>query len=90
MKKRLFLALCLVLAMMLTAIPAKAAGSVDAWITANNTSVKAGDEVKITVYAEVDNCGAGGIYVSFDSSVFVTFRRDVIFSSLVKSSFARF
>ena len=70
MKKRLFLALCLVLAVMLTAIPAMAAGSVDAWLSADTTSVTPGSTVNITVSAEVDNCGSGGISISFDSAVF--------------------
>ena len=70
MKKRLFLALCLVLAVMLTAIPAMAAGSVDAWLSAYTTSVTPGSTVNVTVSAEVDNCGSGGISVGFDSAVF--------------------
>ena len=70
MKKRLFLALCLVLVVMLTAVPAMAAGSVDAWLSADTTSASPGSTVNITVSAEVDSCGSGGISVSFDSSVF--------------------
>ena len=70
MKKRLFLALCLVLAVMLTAIPAMAASSVDAWLSADTTTITPGSTVSITVSAEVDNCGSGGISVSFDSAVF--------------------
>ena len=70
MKKRLFLALCLVVAVMLTAIPAMAAGSVDAWIEANKTTIRPGDSITITVYAEVDSCGSGGSQLSFDSTVF--------------------
>ena len=70
MKKRLFLALCLVLVVALTAIPAMAAGSVDAWLSADTTSITPGSTVNVTVSAEVDNCGSGGISVSFDSAVF--------------------
>ena len=70
MKKRLFLALCLVLVVALTAIPAMAASSVDAWLSADTTSITPGSTVNITVSAEVDNCGSGGISVSFDSAVF--------------------
>ena len=70
MKKRLFLALCLVVAVMLTAIPAMAAGSVNAWIEANKTTISPGDSITITVYAEVDSCGSGGSQLSFDSTVF--------------------
>ena len=70
MKKRLFLALCLVLVVALTAIPAMAASSVDAWLSADTTTITPGSTVSITVSAEVDNCGSGGISVSFDSAVF--------------------
>ena len=70
MKKRLFLALCLVLVVALTAIPAMAAGSVDAWLSADTTSVAPGSTVNITVSAEVDNCGAASVEIFFDSSVF--------------------
>ena len=70
MKKRLFLALCLVLVVALTAIPAMAASSVDAWVETNKTTISPGDSITITVYAEVDNCGGGACKLSFDSSVF--------------------
>ena len=70
MKKRLFLALCLVLVVALTAIPAMAASSVDAWVETNKTTISPGDSITITVYAGVDNCGGGACKLSFDSSVF--------------------
>lgn len=70
MRKRIFLALCLVLALVLMAVPAMAANSVDAWVNADSSSVSAGSTVTVTVSAEVDNCGSGGIAVSFDSAVF--------------------
>lgn len=70
MRKKMILALCLVLAVLLTAVPAMAAGSVDAWLSADSTSADPGSTVTVTVSAEVDNCGSGGIYVNFDSAVF--------------------
>lgn len=70
MIKKVILALCLVLAVLLTAVPAMAAGSVDAWLSASATSADPGSTVTVTVSAEVDNCGSGGISVSFDSAVF--------------------
>ena len=69
MRKRMIMALCLVL-VLLSAVPAMAAGSVSAWLSASNTSVSAGSTVTVTVSAEVDNCGSGGVSISFDSSVF--------------------
>lgn len=70
MKKRLFLALFLALAVMLNAIPAMAASSVDTWLEADQTSINAGSSITITVYAEVDSCGGGACKISFDSDVF--------------------
>ena len=70
MRKRMILALSLVLVLMLGAIPAMAAGYVDAWLNADTTSVSAGSTVTVTVSAEVDSCGSGGISVSFDGSAF--------------------
>ena len=70
MRKRMILALGLVLALLLSAVPAMAAGSVNAWLSADSTSVSAGSSVTVTVSAEVDSCGSGGVEVSFDSSVF--------------------
>ena len=70
MKKRLIPALCLVLALLLTAMPAMAAGYVSVSLSAGSSSAAEGDTVNFTVYAEVDSCGSGGVEVSFDSSVF--------------------
>ena len=70
MKKRLIPALCLVLALLLTAMPAMAAGYVSTSLSADRSSAAEGDTVNFTVYAEVDSCGSGGVEVSFDSSVF--------------------
>lgn len=65
----MIIALCLVLALV-GAVPAMAAGYVDAWLSADSTSVSAGNNVTVSVYADVDSCGDGGIKVSFDKSVF--------------------
>ena len=70
MRKRMILALCLALVVLMTAVPAMAAGSVNAWLSADKTSVSAGSTITVTVSAEVDSCGSGGVSVSFDSSVF--------------------
>lgn len=70
MRKRMILALSLVLALVISAVPAMAAGYVNAWLSADSTSVSAGSTVTVTVSAEVDSCGSGGVSVSFDSSVF--------------------
>ena len=70
MRKRMILALCLALVVLMTAVPAMAAGSVNAWLGADKTSVSAGSTVTVTVSAEVDSCGSGGVSVSFDSSAF--------------------
>lgn len=70
MRKRMILALCLIAALLLSAVPAMAAGSVNAWLSASSTSVSAGDTVTVTVSAEVDSCGSGGVSVSYDSAVF--------------------
>ena len=70
MRKKMILAITLVLALVLSAVPAMAAGSVSAWLSADSTSVSAGSAVTVTVSAEVDSCGSGGVSVSYDSSVF--------------------
>ena len=66
----MILVLVLVLVLSFGAVPAMAAGSVNAWISADTTSVSAGGSVTVTVSAEVDSCGSGGVSVSFDSSAF--------------------
>ena len=69
MKRKITLALCLLLMLALTAVPALAAGSVSVSAVADKISVVGGDTVTITVSAEVDTCQQGGIEISFDSAV---------------------
>ena len=70
MKKRMIWVVCLVLIAALTVMPAMAAGSVSASLSADRSSASTGSTVTFTVYAEVDSCGSGGVEVSYDSSVF--------------------
>lgn len=70
MRKRMILAIVLVLTLIVSAVPAMAAGSVSASLSVDSSSISAGSTVTVTVYAEVDSCGSGGISISYDSSVF--------------------
>lgn len=70
MKRKLTLILCLMLVMVLMATPVLAAKSVSISLKANETTVNSGDKVTITVSANVDSCGSGGIEVSYDTKVF--------------------
>lgn len=71
MKRRfLILVLCLLLVSILT-LPALAAGSAQMNISAGSSTVYRGDTVAFTVsLSKVTDCKAGGIEVSYDSSVF--------------------
>ena len=82
MKRKITLALCLLLMLALTAAPVLAAGSVSVSAVADKISVVGGDTVTITVSAEVDKCGLCYIEISFDSNVFDLVSGDCTFNGL--------
>ena len=68
--KRLIVILCVILTLVSVATSVSAAKSVSITLSANDTSVGSGDKVTITVKATVDQCGAGGMEVSYDTKRF--------------------
>lgn len=69
MQRKFMSILCLLLVITMT-IPAMAATSCSISLSANDTSVNAGDSVTISVSATVDSCSQGSIEISYDSKVF--------------------
>lgn len=69
MKRKITWLLCLLLTLALVAVPVMAT-TVSISLSAGSTTVNGGDKVTVTVSANVDSCGSGGIEVSYDSKVF--------------------
>ena len=87
MRKIIILAMCLVLLLTISVLPVMAASSVNASLSADSTSVSIGSNVTVTVYAEVDSCGDGGIKVSFDNSAFSLVSGSCLVSNAFMSTF---
>lgn len=68
--KKVIVILCVLLTLISIATSVSAAKSVSISLSANDTSVGSGDKVTITVKATVDQCGAGGMEVSYDTKRF--------------------
>lgn len=68
MRKRYICMICLLMALIV--LPVMAAGSVQVNLNSSGTTLNRGDEVTITVSAEVDTCKYGGVELSFDAKVF--------------------
>ena len=68
--RKIIILICLLLLLFGLATTASAANSVSISLSANDTSVGSGDQVTITVKATVDQCGSGGIEVSYDTNRF--------------------
>lgn len=70
MKRKIVVAICILLMLSLSVVTVFAAGSVNMSLKSSGTSVTRGEEITITVAATVDTCGSGGVEVFYDTSVF--------------------
>ena len=68
--KKVIVILCAVLTIVCMTVSVSAATSASISLSADNSSVGGGDKVTITVKGDVDQCGSGGMEVSFDTQRF--------------------
>ncbi len=65
-----------------------AAGSASISLSADKTSLSAGQTVTVTVSASVDSCGSGGIELSYDKSVFSLLNGEWLLSGTFMTDFS--
>lgn len=86
--KKFLLLFCAILLLVSTALPVFAASSVSASLSVSDKTVNAGDKITITVSANVDSCGSGGVEISFDASVFELMSGDWVLKNTFMSDFS--